>query len=169
MGQGDGGASVSLYDLVSERPGGARAIAAARLRRRVVAILHRAFLLSDVNSQSALAKKLNIRKSAVSQVFRSDGNLRINTLAEYLYELGFEVDLELIEAGELRRAAIKGSMPGHPHTISGSFALSLTWGSAGFTVYPTGEPVPGLRITCTETRSAASSGSSTLTAELVTQ
>lgn len=151
---------MSLYDFVSERPGGARAIAAARLRRRVIQLLHRALILSDVNSKSMLAKKLNIRKSAVSQVFRGDGNLRINTLAEYLYELGFEVNLELVEGGELHRAAIRSSAPSRPHPTTSSFALSLIGGPARF---------PGLQITYIEPRAAASSGSSTLTAELVTQ
>jgi len=165
MGQRDGRVSVSLYDLASERPGGARAIAAARLRRRVVEVLHRTLFLSDVSSQSALAKKLGIRKSAVSQVFRSDGNLRINTLAEYLYELGFEVDLELVKGGELRRAAIRGGMPSHPHPNTSSFALSLIPGPAGTAVRPPGELTHSLWVT---PGTGVSPGSSTLTAELVT-
>jgi hypothetical protein len=101
---------MSLYDEFAARPGGGRALAKARLQRAVLRVLDRALKLSRVESQTALAKKLHIRKSAVNQVFRGDGNVRISTLAEYLYELGFEVDLKLVSAGELRRAALEGRL-----------------------------------------------------------
>ena len=161
---------MSLYDLTAERPGGARAIAAARLRRRVLGILHTALSVSEVDSQNALARKLGIRKSAVSQVFRGDGNLRVNTLAEYLHELGFEVDLKLLKTGDLRRSATSSmSAPSiSSDTTAGTFAFSFAPESAGVTLHTVAKPPPGsLRITHTETSADASTGSSTLTAELV--
>jgi hypothetical protein len=98
---------MSLYDRVAAIPGGERALAVARLRRSVLAILHRAFNASELDSQAELAKGLRVRRSAVNQVFRGDGNVRISTLAEYLYEMGFEVDVTLVKAGELRTAAVE--------------------------------------------------------------
>lgn len=94
----------NLYERIAGEPGGLRALASARLRRRVLVLLHRALERAGMN-QSELAKKLGYRRSAVNQVFRGDGNVRIETLAEYLYELGFELDAQLVPAGEPRRAA----------------------------------------------------------------
>lgn len=98
---------MSLYDRVAGKPGGKAALAAARLRREVLIALHEAFAASDVDTQSEVAERLNVRKSAVSQVLRGDGNLRINTLAEYLFALGFELDIKLVVAGEPRRAEVE--------------------------------------------------------------
>jgi transcriptional regulator with XRE-family HTH domain len=99
---------MGLYDRVEGKPGGKAALAAARLRREVLVALHEAFEASDVNTQSEVAERLKVRKSAVSQVFRGDGNLRINTLAEYLFALGFELNVQLVVAGEPRRAELEG-------------------------------------------------------------
>ena len=99
---------MSLYDRVAARPGGGRALASARLRRAVLCALDDALRKSGVASQSELAKRLGVRRSAVSQVFRSDGNVRVDTLAAYLWELGFELDVTLVPAGELRRRAVEG-------------------------------------------------------------
>lgn len=92
-----------LYERIAAEPGGLRSLASARLRRRVLVLLHKALEHSQMN-QSDLAKKLGYRRSAVNQVFRGDGNVRIETLAEYLHEMGYELDLQLVNAGEPRRA-----------------------------------------------------------------
>jgi transcriptional regulator with XRE-family HTH domain len=99
---------MSLYDRVLARSGGARALAVARLKRTVLAALHEAFGLSAVGSQSDLARRLQVRRSAVNQVFNGDGNVRISTLAEYLYEMGYELDVSLVRSGEPRTAALEG-------------------------------------------------------------
>jgi transcriptional regulator with XRE-family HTH domain len=99
---------MSLYDRVESKPGGKAALAAARLRREVLVALHEAFAASNVHTQSEVAERLHVRKSAVSQVFRGDGNLRINTLADYLFALGFELDVKLVPAGEPRRVELEG-------------------------------------------------------------
>jgi transcriptional regulator with XRE-family HTH domain len=99
---------MSLYDRVESKPGGKAALAAARLRREVLVALHEAFAASDAPTQSEVAERLHVRRSAVSQVFRGDGNLRITTLAEYLFALGFELDINLVVAGEPRRAELEG-------------------------------------------------------------
>jgi len=102
---------MSLYERVSRLPDGGRALAVARLQRTVLQALDKALTLSRINSQSDLARRLRIRKSAVNQVLRGDGNVKIRTLAEYLYELGFEADLNLVEAGEHRLAVVEGRAP----------------------------------------------------------
>jgi transcriptional regulator with XRE-family HTH domain len=102
---------MSLYERIAARPGGERALAAARLRRSVLVILHRALKASGLDSQSDLAKCLRVRRSAVNQVFRGDGNVRISTLAEYLHAMGFEADLTLVKAGEMRAAVLENRSP----------------------------------------------------------
>lgn len=96
-----------LYERIANRPGGGRGLASARLRRRVLVLLHQALEGSGL-SQSLLGEKLGIRRSAVNQVFRGDGNVRIDTLADYLYEMGYELDLQVVGAGEHRRAHEEG-------------------------------------------------------------
>lgn len=98
----------TLYDRVAAKAGGEAALAAARLRREVLIALHEAFEASGLQSQSELARRLHVRRSAVNQVFRGDGNLRINTLAEYLHATGFELNLTMVHAGEPHQAAIEG-------------------------------------------------------------
>jgi transcriptional regulator with XRE-family HTH domain len=96
-----------FYERLAADHDGSRLLAGSRLRRRVVVVLHQALELSRL-SQSGLARKLGVRKSAVNQVFRGDGNVRIETLAAYLHEMGFELDVQLVEAGEPRAAAVEG-------------------------------------------------------------
>jgi transcriptional regulator with XRE-family HTH domain len=102
---------MSLYERVAALPGGMRSLAAARLRRAMLNALHKALRESVLESQAELAKRLKVRRSAVNQVFRGDGNLRVNTLAEYLYELGYELEVTLVPAGEPRAAVRENRLP----------------------------------------------------------
>ena len=77
--------------------------ATARLRARVMAILHAAQERSGQN-QVMLAKELGIRKSAVHQVLRGNGNLQVDTLGEYLAAMGLEADIVVAECGEFSSA-----------------------------------------------------------------
>lgn len=95
---------MTMFERLASTPEGARGLAAARLRYRVLSLLHEALEVSPLN-QSDLAEKLGIRKSAVSQVLRGDGNVRINTLADYGHALGFELSVDLVPAGAPRRKA----------------------------------------------------------------
>ncbi|MEU6336313.1 helix-turn-helix transcriptional regulator [Streptomyces cellulosae] len=97
----------SLYERFASSEDGGQLLATTRLRREVLRILHRALEASGL-TQSQLAERLHVRKSAVSQVFRGDGNLRINTLAQYLAAMGYELDLRVVEAGEPRNAILEG-------------------------------------------------------------
>lgn len=119
---------MSLYERVTAIPGGGRALATSRLRRSVLAALHKAFRNSSLESQADLAKRLRVRRSAVNQVFRGDGNVRISTLAEYLYEMGYELDITLVKAGEMRDAALqdRNPVPAFPST---SASASATYGT----------------------------------------
>jgi hypothetical protein len=117
---------MSLYERVAARPGGERALATARLRRAVLVMLHRALTVSGLDSQADLAKRLRVRRSAVNQVFRGDGNVRINTLAEYLHAMGFEAELTLVKAGEMRAAALENRSP-VPFLPSWSASTSVSY------------------------------------------
>jgi transcriptional regulator with XRE-family HTH domain len=98
---------MSLYDRVRARSGGDRALAVARLKRTVLSALHEGLGMSGIASQSDLARRLGVRRSAVNQVLNGDGNVRISTLAEYLHEMGYELDLNLVRSGEPRAAALE--------------------------------------------------------------
>jgi hypothetical protein len=68
-------------------------------------------------------------------VLRGDGNVRVSTLAEYLYELGFEAKLELVNAGELRQAAMEGRPASAVQEGHAVFEISVSspsqyWGMA---------------------------------------
>ncbi|WP_441245596.1 helix-turn-helix domain-containing protein [Kitasatospora sp. McL0602] len=97
----------SLYERMASSPSGARMLAGARLKHEALRSLHQALLASGM-SQSELAEKLGVGKSAVNQTLRGDGNVRIKTLAEYLHAMGFELDLTIVDAGEPRKALVEG-------------------------------------------------------------
>lgn len=99
-----------LYEQLADSDQGRLALASARLRYEVLGVLHKALEVSGL-SQSDVARKLNLRRSAVNQVFRGDGNVRTSTLAEYLFAMGYELDLQLVRAGEPRHAALEGRQP----------------------------------------------------------
>ncbi|MEV5573883.1 helix-turn-helix transcriptional regulator [Spirillospora sp. NPDC052269] len=96
-----------LYERLARTPEGRRELAAARLRRGALNLLHRSLKASGL-TQAEVAKRLGIRRSAVNQVLRGDGNVRIDTLAEYLHTMGYEATLTLVEAGKPRQAALHG-------------------------------------------------------------
>ena len=92
---------MGLYEQLEAQPGGRRKLAAARLRERILGLLHSALRNSGM-TQAELAEALNVRRSAVNQVFRGEGNLRVNTIAEYLDTLGYELRVEVVPAGTAR-------------------------------------------------------------------
>lgn len=94
----------TAYSRMEKTDDGARRLASARLRYRVLEVLHEALAAADT-TKADLARRLGIRKSAVSQVFGGDGNVRVNTLAEYLHSLGFELELGAVPAGTARQQA----------------------------------------------------------------
>jgi hypothetical protein len=102
-----------LYDHITALPNGGRALAAARLRREVASILWNALRNSPLN-QVELARRLRVRKSAVNRVFRGDGgNLQVDTIAEYLYELGAELRVSAVPFGTQRREAVEDTERRH--------------------------------------------------------
>jgi transcriptional regulator with XRE-family HTH domain len=139
---------MSLYDQVLARAGGGRALAVSRLKRAILASLHEAFAMSRIESQSDLARRLHVRRSAVNQVFLGDGNVRISTLAEYLYEMGYELDVALVRAGEPRAAALEGRRAQPAIPDEGPASASVFYISSGSQMFaeqsPAATPVMGL-------------------------
>ena len=86
---------MTLREELEKLPGGKKRIASARLRRGVIKALHESLEFSTLN-QSDLAKKLGKTRSAVGQVFNGDGNVEIETVSDYLFEMGVELQLTLI-------------------------------------------------------------------------
>lgn len=100
----------SFYDRVSALPNGGAALASARLRRRVLRLLHEGLQSSGL-TQAELARRVGVRRSAANQVLRGDGNVRMDTLSDYLFALGLEADLVTVKAGELRRSRLENRRP----------------------------------------------------------
>jgi len=96
---------VSLYDLLSSTNEGRRGLAGARLRHEVLAALHQALEASGM-SKAQLASSLGVRRSAVTGVFKGNGNLRVNTLSQYLFEMGFEGRFVAHPVGAARETAL---------------------------------------------------------------
>ncbi len=97
---------MTLYDRLAGTIVGARALSVARLQYSVLDRLH-ATLRAKGWTQSHLAEVLGVRKSAVNQVLRGDGNLRISTVAEYLHVMGYELELNVVPLGKLREDAVR--------------------------------------------------------------
>lgn len=95
---------MALYDALSRTAEGRRHLAEARLRYRVLTLLHDALERSGM-SQSDVAARVGLSKSAASQVFSGNGNLRINTIGAYLDAMGCELKLSLVDAGTARAEA----------------------------------------------------------------
>lgn len=87
--------------FISRDDAGRKAYASARLRQDVLEALYEALETADL-SRAELAKRLGVRKGAVSQVLNGDGNLRMKTLAEYLSAMGFQarMHVEVFDFGE---------------------------------------------------------------------
>lgn len=104
-------ADVSLYDYLASRPGGARDLAAARLRYTVLGLLQEAVRASGL-SERDLAKRAGMRVRTVRRVLHGDGDVEPSTLATLLYAAGYEADVRLVPAGELRRREVEGTSTG---------------------------------------------------------
>ena len=85
---------MSLRRMIEQLPRGGSILASARLRRQIVKSLNSALTDSKM-SQSELARALGKSRSAVSQVLTGDGNLKIETVAEYLHEMGAEMNVSV--------------------------------------------------------------------------
>lgn len=85
---------MSLRRMIEQLPKGGAILASARLRRQIVKSLNVALNNSNM-SQSELARALGKSRSAVNQVLTGDGNLKIETVAEYLYEMGAEMNVSV--------------------------------------------------------------------------
>ena len=85
---------MTLRHAVEGARGGRGVMAGAVLRRRILQLMEEALMASGL-SQADVARSLGCSRSAVSQTLGGDGNLRIDTLAEYLDALGFEVEIVL--------------------------------------------------------------------------
>ena len=95
---------MNLRTIVESMHGGSAALASARLRRSVLRALDEGMESSGI-SQAELARRLGRSRSAVSQVLTGDGNLRIETLAEYLEAMGCELVVSVRVADGLSTTA----------------------------------------------------------------
>ena len=74
--------------------------AGSRIRHRALALIEGA-MEATRTSNSHLAALLGVGRSAVGQTLKGNGNLTLQTLAEYLGVMGFEVELVPVRKGEI--------------------------------------------------------------------
>ena len=76
--------------ISAKNPEGTLGYAQTKLRRDIADLLH-ATLAGSEFSQSGLARSLRKSRCAVNQVLTRDRNLRLDTVAEYLDSMGYEL------------------------------------------------------------------------------
>lgn len=131
---------MTLSNLLSSTPEGRRALAAAKLRGDVLEMLHDALETAGV-TRVALATKLGRGKAAVTNVLTGDGNLRVNTIAEYLDAMDMELHIAARPS-----AAVRVAPPAHAAPVGAgaahASAADLFWSDMAITVESTADPEP---------------------------
>lgn len=98
---------MTLREEFEKTPNGKRLLASARLRRGLMKALHEALSTSQMN-QSDLARSLKKSRSAVGQVLNGDGNVKVETISDYLFAMGTELQVSLVPVGQTKRPAFTG-------------------------------------------------------------
>ena|ERR1700685_832843 len=98
---------MTLRESFEKLPEGKRLMASARLRRGMINALNEALETSEL-SQSDLAKILGKSRSAVSQVLIGDGNVKVETISDYLFAMGVELQVSLKKVGKQSQSAFNG-------------------------------------------------------------
>ena len=101
---------MNLRTIVESMHGETAALASASLRGNVLHALDEGMEASGI-SQADLARRLGRSRSTVSQVLTGDGNLRVETLAEYLEAMGCELVVSVRVVDGLSTAALMHSEP----------------------------------------------------------
>ncbi len=127
--------------FISRDSEGKSAYARARARQDVLEALHEALESTGI-SQTELARRLGIRKGAVNQVLKGNGNLRISTLAEYLAALNLQVRITVEEFnfGLSDRDVIEDDSNEPKRKMDGRWLFSSGNGVSEHSVYTDADP-----------------------------
>ena len=98
---------MTLREDFEKLPEGKKLLASARLRRGLIKALHEALSASNM-SQSDLARNLKKSRSAVGQVLNGDGNVEVETISDYLFAMGAELQVALVSAGLTNKSSFTG-------------------------------------------------------------
>jgi hypothetical protein len=101
---------MTLYERMAATPDGSRRLAAARLRREVLRCLHRAQTASGM-TVADIAAAIGGRRRDVQRDLDGDGNIKPDVVARYLHAMGYELELQMVAAGEPRRKLVEGQEP----------------------------------------------------------
>ncbi len=92
---------MTLRKAFEQLPNGKKLLASAKLRREIIKALSKALAASKM-TQSDLSRELGKSRSAVNQVLTGDGNLKIETIAEYLFAMGAELHVQVSTSASVR-------------------------------------------------------------------
>ncbi|MHA6764724.1 helix-turn-helix domain-containing protein [Streptacidiphilus sp. PAMC 29251] len=95
---------MTLYDRLAATPDGARRLAVARLRREAARCLRRAHLASEL-SVDDIASRAGSHRRDLMRALGGGHDISVEQLARYLHAMGYELELQLVPAGEPRRKA----------------------------------------------------------------
>lgn len=115
---------MTAYESFAASDDGRRRLARARLRHRVLEVLHESLGRSKM-TKADVSRGLGIRKSAVGQVFGGDGNLRVNTISDYLDAMGAELEIRIVPQGASRVKCV-GASPALSGFVSSSRMEKIT-------------------------------------------
>lgn len=100
-----GAEAVILYERLADRPGGARLLAQARLKRRVREVMVTAENETKTDDSMVIFDALprNERRDLTADRLWDS----ITSLAGYLHDLGYELTVELVPAGQPRAEVLR--------------------------------------------------------------
>lgn len=96
---------MSLYDRLASSPEGARALAKARLRTRVLEALWEA--IEACGGEDEFRRRAGVSKRRLRRVSTERHALTVTQLAEWLHAAGFELEVTLVPAGQPRAEVLE--------------------------------------------------------------
>lgn len=105
---------MTLYERLAATPEGARGLAKARLRTKLLEALWEA--VEACSGEDEFRQRAGLSKRRLHRVSTERAGIRVDELADWLYTAGFELEVTLVPAGQpradvLERREVAAAMP----------------------------------------------------------